>query len=492
MLTRTLVVLLASLLPLALATEPDAATRRWWSHVVALSGDDLQGRDTGSDGYRKAARYVVTEFERARLKPAGENTYYQSVALHQVRLEPADSTASLSNGSVKTPLHWLHQLTLRLQEGMPEKIDAPLVFAGTGAAPDNLQTAGSLLVSLNGHAPSQPQVGILGSISIDDPHSLEPPRWPLQYAVTMRLAAIPAPKLLPLSLRFNPSEAALLFAASGHSYSELASLALANKPLPWFPLPSRFSATLKLNASDINSDNILALLPGSDPSLAKEYVVVSAHLDGYGIGESWGSDNIYNGAFDDAAYIATLIDFAQRLHETNSHPRRSILFCVVTAEEKGLFGSKYFAAHPTIPKEQIVADINLDQLRPIFPLKTLTTLALSQSTLGETVKQVAASMDIKVQEDPEPQRNLLRRSDHWNFMQIGVPSVGFIFGYEKGSPEEVIYREWYARRYHSPLDDISQPWVPSAAAKFNDFFAKLVTTVANANERPRCLTPPPS
>jgi Zn-dependent M28 family amino/carboxypeptidase len=94
-------------------------------------------------------------------------------------------------------------------------------------------------------------------------------------------------------------------------------------------------------------------------------------------------------------------------------------------------------------------------------------------------------MDIKIQEDPEPQRNLLRRSDHWNFMQIGVPSVGFIFGYEKGSPEEAIYREWYAKRYHSPLDDLNQPWVPEAAAKFNDFFGKLVVAVADADAKPQ-------
>jgi Zn-dependent M28 family amino/carboxypeptidase len=133
----------------------------------------------------------------------------------------------------------------------------------------------------------------------------------------------------------------------------------------------------------------------------------------------------------------------------------------------------------------MVADINLDQLRPIFPLRTLTTLALDQSTLGDTVKTVAASMDIKIQPDPEPQRNLLRRSDHWNFMQIGVPAVGFIFGYEKGSGDEAAYREWYAKRYHSPLDDLNQPWVPEAAAKFNDFFDKLVATIADADTRPQ-------
>jgi Zn-dependent M28 family amino/carboxypeptidase len=117
-------------------------------------------------------------------------------------------------------------------------------------------------------------------------------------------------------------------------------------------------------------------------------------------------------------------------------------------------------------------------------LKILTTLAVDDSTMGDTVRQVAAGMDIRIQADPEPGRNLLRRSDHWNFMQMGVPAVGFIFGYEPGSPEENIYREWYAYRYHSPKDDLDQPWDPPAAAKFNDFFGKVVEALSNAPEKP--------
>ncbi len=113
----------------------------------------------------------------------------------------------------------------------------------------------------------------------------------------------------------------------------------------------------------------------------------------------------------------------------------------------------------------MVADINLDQLRPIFPLKILTMLAVDESTLGDTVKKVAAPMGIRIQPDPEPERNLLRRSDHYSFMQIGVPATGFIFGYEKGSPEEAVYRRWYAERYHSPADDLNQPWDPAGRRK---------------------------
>jgi Zn-dependent M28 family amino/carboxypeptidase len=227
------------------------------------------------------------------------------------------------------------------------------------------------------------------------------------------------------------------------------------------------------------------MLPGSDPTLRNEYVVLSAHLDGYGVGHARHGDGIYNGAFDDAAYVALLMDLAEALHENGPRLKRSLLFCIVTGEEKGLLGSRYFAKHPTIPKTQFVADLNLDQLRPIFPLKTLTVLALNESTLGDSVKKVAEPMGIKIQSDPEPERNLLRRSDHFSFMQIGVPAVNFVFGYEKGSPDEKVYRAWYAERYHSPADDLQQPWVSEAAAKFNAFYAALVKEVANATERPR-------
>jgi Zn-dependent M28 family amino/carboxypeptidase len=267
----------------------------------------------------------------------------------------------------------------------------------------------------------------------------------------------------------------------------LKNLQESGQALPNFPLSATFGASLNLDQRDITSDNVIATLPGSDPVLKNQYLVLSAHLDGYGLGEPRHGDPIYNGAFDDAAYVALLMDLAQSLHESHTRLKRSLLLCIVTGEEKGLLGSRYFAAHPTVNKSQLVADLNLDQLRPIFPLQLLTVLALKQSTLGQTVAEVAQQAGIQIQEDPEPERNLLRRSDHYSFMQIGVPSVNFVFGYRKGSPEEKIYRSWYAERYHSPADDLEQPWVPEAAGKFNAFYAALVTAVADAPERPHWL-----
>jgi hypothetical protein len=457
-----------------------------------MAADSLAGRDTGSEGYRKAAAYVVQQFRRAGLKPAGENgDWYQPVKLHAVRLRTDQSEASLvyRDGSV-TPLRWLQQITAPARQGGPESVEGPLLFEGSGPA-DDPELKGKILVRLNTPGAGRrvagegTPAGIAGTLTIDATGGPEPPRWPVAYSVSMALAgSTPTAGAGTLALRFNPAFAEELLAGSGHTYQELAELAAAGKPLPRFPLPSSLRVRLKFDTSDLSSDNVLGFLPGSDPALAGEYIVVSAHLDGYGIGEPWNGDRIYNGAFDDAAYVATLIDFAEKLHSARKPPRRPILFAVWTGEEKGLLGSRYYVAHPTISKEKFVANVNLDQLRPIFPLKTLTTLAVDDSTMGDTVRQVAAGMNIRIQPDPEPGRNLLRRSDHWNFMQMGVPAVGFIFGYEPGSPEEAIYRRWYAERYHSPKDDLEQPWDPAAAAKFNDFFDKLVETLANAPDKP--------
>ena len=490
------------------ATEPNPATKRWWTHVKALANDSLKGRDTGSDGYRAAAAYVVEQFQRAGLKPAGENGgWYQPVPLRVLRLRTDQSEASLvrKDGTV-VKLAWLRQITLPARAGTPESIEAPLMFEGSGPA-DDPELKGKILVRMNtpgaggrrgGRGAGGGPRDIAGTLTIDTTAGPEPPRWPAQYSVSMSLAdGTPAPDTSDagggraaspagtVAMRFNPAFADELLAGSGHTYKELVDLAAEGKPLPRFPIPATLLARMKFESAELKSDNVLGVLPGSDPALANEYIAISAHLDGYGIGEPWGTDNIYNGAFDDAAYVATLIDFAETLKAAKKSLKRPVLFAVWTGEEKGLLGSRYYVAHPTIPKERFVANVNLDQLRPLWPLKILTTLAIDDSTLGDTVRQVASGMDIRIQADPEPGRNLLRRSDHWNFMQIGVPAVGFIFGYEPGSPEEAIYRRWYAERYHTPKDDLDQPWDPPAAAKFNDFFGHLVESVANASERPR-------
>jgi Zn-dependent M28 family amino/carboxypeptidase len=337
-----------------------------------------------------------------------------------------------------------------------------------------------------GPAQPAPPADAAAVIGIDALVGPEPMRWPAQYSVALVPADADFPAARgPMNLRFNPAAADILLEGTGRNYKELVALADAGRPVPSFPLNASLQLSPMFETTTLSSDNVLGVLPGTDPILQREHVVVIAHIDGYGVGEPWGTDGIYNGAFDNAAYVATLLDLAERLRETNTRLRRSLLFAVVTGEEKGLHGSRYFTQHPTVPRDQLVAAINLDQLRPIFPLRTLTMHAIDESTLGDTARAVAGPMNIRLQADPEPLRNLLRRTDHWPFMQIGVPATSFIFGYEPGTPDEVEYRRWYREQYHTPLDDLNQPWVPEAAAAFNQFFERLVIAVANADARPQ-------
>lgn len=486
------------LLSLSLAaTEPNEATRSWWRYVIALSNDGMEGRDTGSAAYERAARYVATEFERSSVQPAGDKGYFQSVPMRRIQLNTTSSTIAIEPSGHKTgarKLAWLREVTMNVAAGLPPQIAAPLVFRGSAPEPPaGVEVKGKIIVRLSAPvgtraasipAPRLP-AGAIGTLGIDNLDGPERRRWPAAYAVNVALENTPPPANPALVLALNPAIAEDLFRNSGHTYAELKKLYDAGQPLPWFEIPATLRATLKFDSSDIASDNILAALPGSDPALRNEYVVVSAHLDGYGFGEPIHGDRLYNGAFDDAAYVATLLDLAAQWKSSSTKLRRSILFAIVTGEEKGLLGSRYYAAHPTIPPDRLVADINLDQLRPLFPLKLLTMLAVDDSTLGDSARATGESMGIRIQPDPEPDRNLLRRSDQYSFIQIGVPATGFIFGYEPGSPEEVIYRRWYADRYHSPADDLKQPWDPDAAAKFNTFFRRLVESVANGDARPQ-------
>jgi Zn-dependent M28 family amino/carboxypeptidase len=324
---------------------------------------------------------------------------------------------------------------------------------------------------------------------VDDPYfTIEPPRWPAAYArsVTIAGGAPPAAPALPV-LTLSASAFVDIARESGRNIDAILKLGGAKQPLPSFDIPRSLIATFKVTTRDYTAKNVLGVLPGRDPKLKAEYLALTAHLDGYGFGEPVNGDRLYNGALDDAAYVGTLIRFADK--HKGRPLRRSVVLAAFTGEEKGLLGAHWFVDHPSVPKAAIVADINLDQLRPLFPLEILTELAVDDSTLGRTAREVAATMAIRIQKDPEPERGLLQRADHWPFMQAGIPGTGFIFGYVPGTEAERRYREWYQIRYHRPQDDLTQPMDFEAAGKFNRFFYKLAETVADADAKPAWTKP---
>jgi Zn-dependent M28 family amino/carboxypeptidase len=309
-----------------------------------------------------------------------------------------------------------------------------------------------------------------------------------QEAMELADPALATPPGLKITLVVNPVHAGKWLDGSGHTLDELLKLADAGQPLPRFPLVPSLRAKAKVQRRELESQNVIAAWPGTDPALKNEYVVLSAHLDHVGVGEPINGDPIYNGAMDNASGVAALLDMAQTLHEQNIQTKRSLLFTVVTGEEKGLLGSRYFAAHPTVDSKSMVADLNMDMFLPLYPLHTVTVYGLNESDLGETVRKVAKSLDVDVQDDPAPQRNVFIRSDQYSFIRVGVPSLMMDVGYKKGSKEEEIEKEWLKTRYHAPSDDLNQPIDLVAAGQYTRLMLRLAESVANQPARPQWKT----
>jgi len=466
--------------------DPD--TRAWWATTVVLSNDAMEGRDVGSVAYSRAARLVARSLAAAGLRPAGENgSWFQSVAMREVIVPAARFTAD------DVPIRFLHYITVVPFAGMPTSVDAPIVYRGY-CRPDALgDVQGKVVICHGTHRTGLPNdeqrrsavrdAGAAAYVAIADPgFTVEPPRWPFAYARTVWRADVATDAEPILRMTLNAAALAPLIAGSGYDAAALVAAGAKGEALPSFDAPRRLHATFTVRQRDFISENVLGLLPGTDVTKRGETLVLSAHLDGYGHGEPVHGDGLYNGTLDDAAYVALLIRLAERRYGQGY--RRPVLFAAFTGEEKGLLGARYYVAHPTVPLAHIAADINLDQLRPIFPLDLLTVHALGDTTLGDMVSEVAAKRGIATQTDPEPERNLLRRADHWPFLQAGVPATGFVFGYRPGTESERIYRRWYEVGYHRPRDDLAQPIDWKAAADFNAFFYALVDRVANGDQAP--------
>ncbi len=475
----------------------------WWNYVKVLADDNMGGRETGSPGYDRAAAYVVEQAKADGLQPAGVNGFYQPVKFRSKQIDESQSSLALVRDGKVEPMVLGDDAMFSTRVDLAPSVDAPLVFVGYGLrVPEanyddfaGLDVKGKVLVILAGspstmsaalasHYQAMAQrsatlraTGAIGYISIPNPASMDIP-WS-----RMRLSRVhPSMELadktfddaagIQLYVTWNPAAADKLLAGSGHTFDEIAALGKDRKPLPRFALPASIQARSKVIVTAVNSKNIVARLPGSDPKLKAQNVVLSAHLDHIGIGEPINGDKLYNGAMDNGSGSALLLDIAAHLARSKTKPRRSLLFVWVTAEEKGLLGSRYFAANPTVPAKSIVADVNTDMFLPIFPLKVVTVYGLDESDLGDMIRQVAAKENVAVQPDPEPLRNIFIRSDQYSFIREGVPSLAMKVGFEKGSPEEAIEKKWLTERYHAPSDDLNQPVDLGAAAKFEDSGAR--------------------
>ena len=508
--------LVAQNTPAPAPTAPSFDGKSWWEYVKVLASDDMEGRETGSAGLRKAASYIVEQLKNDGLEPAGSKGFYQPVKLISRQIDESGSSLALVRNGRDEPLVLGEDAMFSTRVDLASEVEAPLVFAGYGLrVPEKdyddfagLDLKGKAAVIISGSPSEMPsalashyqstserakalrEAGAVGMISIPNPASMDIPWSRMTLARTRPSMALADPALnesqgIKLLVVFNPADANKLFADSPYKFQQLADLAKDRKPLPRFPLSASIKARAKVIQKDVESDNIIAKLPGTDPKLKDEYVLLSAHMDHLGIGEPINGDRIYNGAMDNGSGSALVLDIANSLHRSQARLKRSVLFVFVTAEEKGLLGSKYFAANPTVPKGSIVADINTDMFLPIYPLKILTVYGLDESSLGGMVRQVGQQEGVQVQPDPEPLRNAFIRSDQYSFIRQGIPAVAMSVGFKPGTPEAAAHKKWLTERYHAPSDDLDQPVDLVAAGKFEDIVQDLALKVADNPQRPQ-------
>ena len=512
---RTAIALAVAALSVTPALAADPSGARWWTHVETLAGPQFEGRLTGTAGYDRAADYAAGRFRAYGLSPAGTEGYLQPMTFVEQTVSAEESGAALVADGRAAALRVGPDLLFGSRVAQPPTIEAPLVFIGYGlhlpeAGYDDFagqDLKGKIVVYVNGgpadisaelkaHSRGSETwraaqaAGAAGLISIANPKSMDVP-WDRQMRNAGQPGMYPDDPALTevrgamLSAAFNPAEAEKLFARSGHGFAEVLALADAGKPIAGFDLRQSLRAEVRARTRRVTSANVVAKLPGSDPKLAAEHVVVTAHLDHLGPNTAGEGPAYYPGVLDNAAGVASVLEIARDLAAAKTRPKRSVLFVLVTGEEKGLLGSKYFAGRPSVPAASVVADLNMDMALPLWRFDSVLMYGVDESSLGDTARRVAQADGLEVVSDPYPDRNSFIRSDQYSFIRAGVPALAFKFGFKPDTPQAQIEKDWRAARYHALADDLAQPVEKAEAVRFNAFLGKLIVAVADEPQRPR-------
>jgi hypothetical protein len=499
------------------------------AHLQFLASDELEGRDTGSQGHQIASNYIASQFQALGLAPAGDNnSYFQQVPLRSSQLQQASVKLGFRRGEEQWQLSYPQQFFSGASLNQTAvDVQAPLVFVSYGLVSEEfglddytgLDVRGKIVVQLAGLPASLPseeraylgsiksqlaaERGAIGVITIHTPQheKTRPYANSLLYLNTPRLAWLNAAgepgdntSQLKGTAYLHPDAAASLFENEQKSLGEIFSMLEAQQHPGGFVLSSEASLSSVSVHQQISSPNVLAVLEGSDPRLRNEYVVITAHSDHIGFSNDLRSvDKINNGAMDNAAGMAILLETARMFSELAIKPKRSILFAVVTAEEKGLLGADYFARNPTRPLSSLVANVNLDMPVLLYPFADLIAFGANHSTLGGVVAAAAAKEGIALSDDPMPEQAIFTRSDHFTLVKQGVPAVFLMTGFTSKDPTQdggKIWGSFFAKHYHKPSDDIASltkeygPIRYDAGAVFADINFNIALDIANTPQRP--------
>jgi len=490
-------------------------TAQFKADIAYLADDKLKGRGPGTEGYQMAVDYVVKRLKSLGVKPAGENgTWLQEVKLRKATT--GTTSVSLSSGG---------DLKAGTDYGIlpnPSKTEihltAPLAFAGYGASEPllgyddyaGIDVKGKVVLVVRG-APdkfsssvmahtmnpttilkSAAQHGAAGVIicTADSAARFSAARGG-QYSVIGKDGSVV------ISRSFYSDDVKVLGLFGYPVFNKLVKEAGKTIPAVLAQMKGGQPSSFAINESvkvaynsvynDIISYNVIGKIEGTDPKLKHEYVVHSAHLDHLGIGRPVEGDSIYNGAHDNASGVASVLAISGIYKHIKQKPKRSILTVLLTGEELGDLGSGYFAARPTVPVKDIVADVNTDMPTIIAPLLSVTALGAEHSSLATQVDQAAGYLDLGVEPDPEPKQVRFVRSDQYSFVVNGIPALHIKYGSKTADGKNNLndfVAKWRARYYHKPQDDINGIFDFAAGKKYAQLNFLIGYLVAQDKGRP--------
>lgn len=496
-----------------LAIAPDTAARRIEQNVRYLAADERAGRKTGSAGHEDAAQYVAAEFNAAGLKPGGDEGWFQYAPLVASTRNIGDAYLSVSGiGAPPEELvHLRDYLIARPATSSSFAVSAPAVFVGYGVVDpaggrndyEGVDTDGKIVVMLAGSPQGEDAatrtflssarrkteaaraVGALGIVMIRLSDTERSDTWARIVSNPERSAIILPPdpeRVLDAQAVVNELAAPRLFAHADFSFADVRRQLTAGGEAPRGPLNVSISLRGGGTLAPSPSPNVVGVIEGGDPALRDEVVVVSAHLDHIGVNEGpRRADRINNGALDNAMGVSTIIEAARHMAST-TRPRRTVIFLATTAEEDGLLGAQYFARNFGVDGRRIVANINIDMPVVLVPLRDVIAIGGDKSTLGADAAAAAADLGLGLAPDVYTRRGFFTRSDHYAFVEQGIPSIFTLVG--PGGKGGEAFDRFMRLHYHKPTDDISLPINYEAAAQFAELNYRIIRRVADASAPP--------
>lgn len=502
--------------PSASADTPPVSAEAIEAHIRFLADDLLEGRDTGERGYDIAARYVESHFRRIGLQPGGENGYYDPVPLMNIAVDDDRAGMMVDGRALEYGEHFL--MGAHATEDQSEA-EGRAVFAGYGLhmpgddrdSYADIDADGKIVVVLAGTPEGLPSdvAAHLGSTRTKSRTAEDMgasaliviaaeglTRWNFERMATaaangrpsMTTPAAASGAGLAAVATVGTDGAEALFAGAETPFADILAAAGEGDAVDSFDLATTVALGQGTTREEIASDNVVGVLPGANPDLAGETVVVTAHLDHIGICEPLSEeDRICNGALDNASGISAMLEGAAVLADGPA-PERTIVFVALTAEEKGLLGSAHIAANPTEAMAEPVANINLDMPVMLYEFNDVIGFGAEHSTLGPIAAEAAERAGASMSPDPMPEQSLFVRSDHYNFVREGVPSIFLMTGFsspDEDDDEGAAFLRFLGGNYHAPGDDLSQGLRFDQGAKFANINLEIIRAVANADERPR-------